>query len=74
MRDHGIGIPADDRERVFERFYRAANGNSRQVPGTGIGLAIVKELTEAQGGRVAVAPAPDTGTVFTVTLRQPSAA
>ena len=48
--DRGIGIAEEDRERVFERFYRAPNGTRRQLPGTGVGLAIVKEFAEAQGG------------------------
>jgi len=47
--DQGPGIPAEEADRVFERFYRIRTAN--QIPGTGIGLAIVKEFVEAQGGR-----------------------
>jgi two-component system sensor histidine kinase MprB len=56
--DEGPGIPAAEAERVFERFYRIRTAN--QIPGTGIGLAIVKEFAEAQGGRAWV-EAPEEG-------------
>jgi signal transduction histidine kinase len=49
--DDGPGIPAADRHRIFERFYRGTNGR-RAGPGTGLGLAIVQELVERWGGRV----------------------
>ncbi len=48
----GDGIPADDLERVFERFYRVEKSRDRAHGGAGIGLAIVKQLVEASGGRV----------------------
>ena len=50
--DDGPGIPADDRERVFERFTRLHDARDRDSGGTGLGLAIVSELIGAQGGRV----------------------
>ena len=48
----GEGIPADDLDRVFERFYRVEKSRDRARGGAGIGLAIVKQLVEAGGGRV----------------------
>ena len=48
----GDGIPADDLDRVFERFYRVEKSRDRARGGAGIGLAIVKQLVEASGGRV----------------------
>lgn len=57
--DDGPGIPADERERVFERFYRGAEGR-RSGAGTGLGLAIVAELVERWGGEVSLADGPGT--------------
>jgi two-component system phosphate regulon sensor histidine kinase PhoR len=70
--DDGPGIPPADLERVFERFYRVDKSRSRNPGGTGIGLAIVKNLVELLGGRVRASNGPSGGAVFTVTL--PSAA
>jgi len=52
VEDQGIGIPQEMREKVFERFYRIDNSNSRMVGGTGLGLALVKDIVTAHGGRV----------------------
>jgi two-component system OmpR family sensor kinase len=54
--DTGPGIPAAERERVFDRFYRAG-GND--VPGSGLGLAIVRSIAERHGASVALAEGPD---------------
>jgi two-component system phosphate regulon sensor histidine kinase PhoR len=54
VRDFGPGIAVEEQTRVFERFYRADAGRSRDQGGTGIGLAIVKHLVQAQGGEVGV--------------------
>jgi len=69
--DRGIGMGADELDRIFDRFYRVADP-LRGAPGTGIGLAIVKEYVEAQGGRVDVRSTPGGGSTFRITLRAPS--
>ncbi len=68
VRDHGPGIPADERDRVFERFWRADPARSRSRGGTGLGLAIVASLVEAHDGTIDVQSEVGQGTVFTVRL------
>ena len=68
VRDTGVGIPPEDHERVFERFYRSPNPLSVEAGGTGIGLTIVKSLVEAHGGRVWVDSAVNAGSTFHVLL------
>ncbi len=69
--DHGIGIPARDIERVFERFYRVDQARSRQTGGTGLGLAIVRHVAANHHGSVDVTSRLGEGSCFT--LRLPSA-
>ena len=52
MADHGIGIPARDKDRIFERFYRVDRARSRDTGGTGLGLAIVRHVATNHGGAV----------------------
>jgi signal transduction histidine kinase len=66
--DTGPGIPPDQIDRVFDRFYRLDASRARSSGGTGLGLAIVKSLTEAHGGRVWAASEVDRGSTFTVML------
>lgn len=67
--DDGPGIPEEDLNRVFERFYRVDKSRARDPGGTGLGLAIVKHLTELLGGSVSVQNRPEGGAHFTITLR-----
>ena len=66
--DTGIGIPANQQERIFDRFYQVDGRSTRAYSGTGIGLALVRELATWLGGQVRVASQPDQGSTFTVEL------
>lgn len=68
VHDSGIGIPAQDLGRVFERFYRVDTARSRATGGTGLGLAIVRHAVERHGGSVRVESLLGEGTTFTVVL------
>ena len=66
--DNGIGIPADELGHLFDRFVRASNARTAGLPGTGLGLAVVKAITELHGGSVEVRSAIGHGTTFSVYL------
>lgn len=68
--DQGIGIDEADRERIFERFYRADEARSRRTGGTGLGLSIVKHATQRHGGEVRLWSRPGRGSTFTMRLPQ----
>jgi two-component system, OmpR family, sensor histidine kinase SenX3 len=68
VRDHGIGIPSRDLERIFERFYRVDRARSRQTGGTGLGLAIVRHVAHVHGGEVTVQSREGEGSTFTLLL------
>ena len=68
VEDTGPGIDPKHLPRLFERFYRADKGRSRDMGGTGLGLSIVKHLVETMGGNVSVESAPGRGTTFSFTL------
>ncbi len=66
VRDSGIGITPEDRERVFEAFYRAPEAVRHDPKGVGLGLKIVKHIMDAHGGGIAIEGAPGRGTTFTL--------
>ncbi len=68
VEDTGIGIPAYDLARIFERFYRVDKARSRELGGTGLGLSIVKHLAQAMHGSVSARSRVGAGTTFTVRL------
>ncbi len=69
VEDNGTGIAPDERDRIFERFYRIDKGRSREMGGTGLGLSIVKHLVTAMNGEVSVRTATPKGSIFTITLK-----
>jgi PAS domain S-box-containing protein len=68
VHDHGLGIPREQREKIFERFYRAADPKQKAIPGLGIGLYIVEEVIKHHGGTIMVDSEVGRGSTFTVTL------
>ncbi len=66
--DDGIGIPRSERRRIFEMFYRAESFLTRSVPGTGLGLALVRTIVRVHRGRIRVEGAPGVGTTFRIRL------
>ena len=74
VRDDGIGIPEEQQERVFERFYRVDKSRSKETGGTGLGLAITKHCVEDCGGTISVWSREGEGSTFTITMPQASGA
>lgn len=66
--DEGVGIPEEEQDRVFERFYRVDKGRSKEVGGTGLGLSIVKHAVMLHDGRIELESAPGEGTAVSVIL------
>jgi signal transduction histidine kinase len=68
VRDQGMGIPKEQLEKIFERFYRAFDPSQRAVPGIGMGLYIAAEIIKHHGGTITVDSTLGKGSTFTVTL------
>jgi two-component system, OmpR family, sensor kinase len=68
LSDQGIGIPAKDIERIFDRNFRSQNAQHSRDDGSGLGLAMAKSIMNAHGGRIMVASTENLGSTFTVTL------
>ena len=68
IRDQGVGIPAKDLERIFERFYRVDPGRARETGGTGLGLSIVRHVAQNHGGSVVVDSREGEGSTFALEL------
>ncbi|MGH2366288.1 MAG: sensor histidine kinase [Chloroflexota bacterium] len=66
--DNGPGIPPEDRDHLFDRFYRAERSRTREKGGAGLGLAIAKKIVEAHHGSISVSSPPDGGTIFAIRL------
>jgi PAS domain S-box-containing protein len=75
VRDSGVGIPADEQSRLFQRFFRSSTATERAIPGVGLGLTISRAIVEAHGGTIDFESEEGRGTTFRVELplvRQPS--
>ena len=70
--DHGFGIPEDELPRLFTRFFRGQTAIRNEIPGTGIGLFIVKSILTEMGGRISVYSGEGQGSSFRVWLPTPS--
>lgn len=68
VRDTGIGIDQQEQQYIFEKFRQAGSAGAREYPGSGLGLALVRELVEMHGGRIGVESEPGRGSIFTVIL------
>jgi signal transduction histidine kinase len=68
VRDTGIGVPLDEQEYLFTRFFRSSISSELEIRGTGLGLFIVRRVIEGHGGTVTAQSAPGIGTTFTVRL------
>jgi signal transduction histidine kinase len=66
--DRGVGIAAQERKKIFEKFYRVPSAENDRLPGTGLGLSLVKHIVAAHGGRVEVESAPGKGSTFSIFL------
>ncbi len=68
VRDSGIGIKPEEIDRVFERFYRGGDELTRSVKGSGLGLALARQIVEAHHGTVQVESEPGQGSIFSIRL------
>jgi PAS domain S-box-containing protein len=68
VRDEGMGIPEEEREHIYERFYRGESVQRMNIPGTGLGLSVVRELLQLMNGSIVLDTEPGKGTCFTVSI------
>ena len=68
VKDTGVGIKAEEMEKIFDEFYRVKNEDTVDIPGTGLGLSLVKRLVELHQGLVEAESTPGSGSVFTVKI------
>jgi signal transduction histidine kinase len=68
VRDHGIGVPPDEQEKIFEKFYRCGDPLVHNIKGSGLGLSLVRHIVRAHGGDVQVESVPEKGSKFTIAL------
>lgn len=66
IRDQGRGIPPEERERIFEKFYRMGNEETRESTGTGLGLYIVRQIVNGHGGRISITDNRPQGAIFNI--------
>jgi len=68
VQDHGIGIPPNEQEKIFEKFYRCGDPLVHNIKGSGLGLSLVRHIARAHGGEVLVESTPERGSKFTIAL------
>jgi signal transduction histidine kinase len=68
VKDNGVGIPAEEIERIFQKFYQIENSFTGQVPGAGLGLSLCRKVVEGSGGKIAIQSELKKGTTVSVTL------
>jgi signal transduction histidine kinase len=66
--DQGIGIPHDEQQKIFEKFYRVGDPLVHNTKGSGLGLSLVRHIVQAHGGQVSVDSTPGQGSKFTIAL------
>ena len=66
--DRGVGIPAKEQARIFEKFYRVPTPENQSIPGTGLGLTLVEHIARSHGGHVEVESTPGKGSTFSIHL------
>src|SRR5947199_4567063 len=66
--DHGIGIPSEEQQKIFEKFYRVGDPLVHNTKGSGLGLSLVRHIVQAHGGDILVDSTPGSGSKFTITL------
>ena len=68
VRDHGVGIPRSEQQRIFEKFVRGSVAREHNIRGTGLGLAMARQIAQAHGGEITVESEPGKGSTFRVLL------